>query len=135
MKLIFTVSVLERIHITHLSFCSNNSYLYVDDRKTGGIQLIRYGFYLLESGKIILANNFIFYSNTFLYACTPSNSVNICREWLPTNKGYYHASNTTKFGSYKETSRKIDTCSSNNDSLKDTGTNIDENELNSEPLS
>ena len=50
-----------------------------------GIHLFKDGIRLLESGKIILANNFVFYLSKFLYAHTSSNSVNICSVSLRTS--------------------------------------------------
>ena len=69
--LVFTTRVnlptLEKIHETLASYCSEiTNCVYIDNRNIRGIHLYKDGLHLLQLGKDILANNFIFYLNKFL---------------------------------------------------------------------
>ena len=91
--------VLERTRTTLVSLCNSNNCLYVKNNNIRGIHLFKDGIRLLESSKVILANNFVFYLNRFLYAHTYPNSVNICSESLRTNTGSEPLISTTSSGS------------------------------------
>ena len=54
-----SLSILERIHSLISNYCRENVCFYIDDRNVRGVCLYKDGLYLLESGKKILANNFI----------------------------------------------------------------------------
>ena len=57
---------LEEIHEQLVSLCEKINIIYIDNRNIFGVHLFKDGLHLLESGKQILAKNFIFNLNNFL---------------------------------------------------------------------
>lgn len=57
---------LEEIHEQLVSLCKKLEIVYIDNRNIFGIHLFKDGLHLLESGKQMLAKNFIFNLNNFL---------------------------------------------------------------------
>lgn len=70
--------VLNRTHTALVLFCGSNNCLIVNNNNIREMYLFKGGLHLLESSKIILAKNFVFYLNKFLYTHTSSDSVNVC---------------------------------------------------------
>ena len=58
------LSILEETYKKFEVFCRNNSVILIDNRNIRGHHLYRDGLNLLESGKRILANNYITYLKT-----------------------------------------------------------------------
>ena len=63
------VKTLENIYDKMVSLCSKLNLRYIDNRNINANHLLKDRLYLMESGKIILANNFISNLNIFL-SCT-----------------------------------------------------------------
>ena len=57
---------LEEIHEQLVSLCEKINIIYIDNKNIFGIHIFKDGLHLLESGKQILAKNFIFNLNNFL---------------------------------------------------------------------
>ena len=87
-----SLSILERIHETLLSYCDLHNCIYIDNRNIRGKHLYKDGLHLLESGKEILANNFLFYLNRISNVNIEPNS-NLWRyQCRDTNKEGYDSS-------------------------------------------
>ena len=69
-----SLPILERIHKTLSSYCDLHNCIYIDNRNIRGKNLYKDGLHLLESGKEILANNFLFYLNRILNVNIEANS-------------------------------------------------------------
>ena len=71
-----SVPVLERIHESLVAHCENRNCVYIDNRNIHGMHLFKDGLHLMNSGKDILANNFIFNLN---------NNFHVNRDFLNVN--------------------------------------------------
>ena len=60
-----SLPILERVHSLISNYCRENACFYIDNRNIRGFCLYKDGLHLLESGKKILANNFIVNLNKF----------------------------------------------------------------------
>ena len=60
-----SLPILEGVHRLISNYCRENAYFYIDNRNIRGFCLYKDGLHLLESGKKILANNFIVNLNKF----------------------------------------------------------------------
>ena len=60
-----SLPILERFYILISNYCCENACFYIDNRHIRGFCLYKDGLHLLESGKKILANNFIVNLNKF----------------------------------------------------------------------
>ena len=59
-------TILERVHSLISNYCHENACFYIDNRNIRGFCLYKDGLHLLESGKEVLAYNFIVNLNKFL---------------------------------------------------------------------
>ena len=65
-KRIIINEFLEDLHLKLVNVCKEMQVYFIDNRNITGFYLFRDGLHLLESGKMLLANNFVSNFNNFL---------------------------------------------------------------------